>query len=78
MPEDSLDYGNQPDGLLEYIPVRFLESRIQTLSCTSVPHDLSRLEQHKENMEKMREEGDWNKLNAEQINASRTVQVGDG
>ncbi len=74
-PEESLDYGNQPEGLLEYIPIRFLENRIQSLSQTSVPHDLGRLRQHKENMERMRENREWDKLHSEQMNASRTVQV---
>lgn len=57
------------------MPIHFLENRIRTLSRTSVPHDLNRLTQHKENMILFNTEQDWEKLHAEQVNASRTVQV---
>ena len=68
------DFGGN-EAVLEYIPIRFLENRIGTLSRTCVPHDLARLAQHRENMEKWRETSSWNKLHVEQVNASRTVQV---
>lgn len=63
------------DVVKEFVPIRFLENRIRTLSRTSAPHDLSRLEQHRENMVTFHAEENWTKLNSEQLNASRTVQV---
>jgi hypothetical protein len=63
------------DVIQDCVPIRFLENRIRTLSRTSVPHDLHRLAQHKENMGTFIAGKDWKKLNLEQINASRTVQV---
>lgn len=57
------------------MPLRFLENRIRTLSRTSVPHNLRCLDQHKDNMQRMLTEQDWERLSAEQLNASRTVQV---
>ena len=63
------------DVIQDTVPIRFLENRIRTLSRTSVPLNLSRLKQHKENMIRFYAERDWDKLTAEQLNASRTVQV---
>ena len=63
------------DIVQEFVPIRFLENRIRTLSRTSVPHNLSRLQQHRENMVRFHREKNWEKLNGEQLNASRTVQV---
>ncbi len=59
----------------DFVPIRFLENRIRTLSRTSVPHDLCRLEQHRENMTRLHAERNWERLHAEQLNASRSVQV---
>lgn len=65
------------DMIQECVPIQFLENRIRTLSRTSVPYDLRCLTQHMENMRTFQASGEWDKLNAEQINASRTVQVGN-
>lgn len=70
-PEEVEDF----DMVQEFVPIRFLENRIGTLSRTSVPHDLCRLQQHRENMTRLHAQQDWERLNAEQLNASRTVQV---
>lgn len=67
--------GGDYDVIQDFVPIRFLENRIRTLSRTSVPHNLSRLEQHRENMTRLHAGKNWEKLNGEQLNASRTVQV---
>ncbi|XP_064389926.1 syntaxin-17-like isoform X2 [Halichondria panicea] len=51
-----------------------LERRILSFTQTTVPHDLNRLKQHKENIILYHKDCNWTKLNIEQVNASRTVQ----
>ena len=57
------------------VPFRILERRIQSFTQTTVPHDVNRLRQHKENIVAYHKDCNWTKLNVEQVNASRTVQV---
>ncbi len=57
------------------VPIRMLERRILSFTQTTVPHDLNRLKQHKENIILYHKDCNWTKLNIEQVNASRTVQV---
>lgn len=57
------------------VPIRIIERRIQSFTKTTVPHDLNRLRQHKENIVQFHKECNWTKLNLEHVNASRTVQV---
>ena len=57
------------------VPIRMLERRILSFTQTTVPHDLNRLKQHKENIILYHKDCNWAKLNIEQVNASRTVQV---
>ena len=73
--EPSLQGQDDPVLEREFVPIQFLTNRIRTLSQISVPHDLNRLEQHKRNMKEHYGMENWIKLHAEQLNASRTVQV---
>ena len=57
------------------LPIQVLEHRIRSFTQTTVPHDLGRLRTHREKIAQMHRHGDWTKLNSEQINANRTVQV---
>lgn len=69
--ESSLSPGDPRD---EGIPLRLLDQRIRQLTETILPHTLTRLKQHKENIVALHRETNWKRLNTEQINASRTVQ----
>lgn len=42
---------------------------------TVVPRSLHALHQHQENITQLLEDRDWDRVNAEQINAARTAQV---
>lgn len=57
------------------LPIQILDHRIRTFTQTTVPHDLGRLRRHRENIAKLHGDGNWTKLDSEQINANRTVQV---
>lgn len=57
------------------LPIQILEHRIRTFTQTTVPHDLGRLQMHREKIAQLHRSHDWTKLNSEQINANRTVQV---
>ena len=57
------------------LPIHILDHRIRIFTQTTVPHDLRRLRTHRENIAQLQKDGNWNKLNSEQINANRTVQV---
>ena len=59
------------------LPIHILDHRIRTFTQTTVPHDLRRLKTHRENIAQLHKDGNWAKLNSEQINANRTVQVWD-
>ena len=56
-------------------PFRLLEPRVRQLVNTVVPRSLVALQQHQENIAKLLEEREWDKVNTEQINAARTAQV---
>ena len=56
-------------------PIHILDHRIRIFTQTTVPHDLRRLRTHRENIAQLHKDGNWTKLNSEQINANRTVQV---
>lgn len=57
------------------LPIQILEHRIRAFTQTTVPHDLGRLRSHREKIAQLHSDGNWTKLNSEQINANRTVQV---
>ena len=57
------------------LPIHILDHRIRIFTQTTVPHDLRRLGTHRENIAQLHKDGNWTKLNSEQINANRTVQV---
>ena len=57
------------------LPIHILDHRIRIFTQTTVPHDLRRLRTHRENIAQLHKDGNWTKLNSEQINANRTVQV---
>ena len=59
------------------VPIRILDHTIRKFTDTALPHDLARLRQHKENILSFHQMKNWERLNAEQVNASRTVQVFD-
>lgn len=56
------------------VPIRILEHTILKFTDTALPHDLTRLRQHKENILLYHQRRNWERLNSEQVNASRTVQ----
>lgn len=56
-------------------PFRIVEPRMRQLINTVVPRSLVALGQHQENITKLLAEKDWDKVNTEQINATRTAQV---
>ncbi len=60
---------------LMQVSLRILESRIKSYTETQLPHKLGALEQHYKNILRYQTEENWDKLNTEQINANRTVQV---
>lgn len=79
-PNETLNTEPTPDHIevhhqQQKVPLRILERRIQSLTQTTIPHDLNRLRQHKENIISYHRECNWTRLNVEQVNASRTVQV---
>ena len=73
--EPSVDISPESHDQAQKVPLRILERRIQSLTQTTIPHDLNRLRQHKENIILYHRECNWTRLNIEQVNASRTVQV---
>lgn len=56
-------------------PFRIVEPRVRQLANTVVPRSLVALQQHQENIARHLAEKDWDRVNAEQINAARTAQV---
>ena len=72
MSTDSVSEGSEDRGT---VPIRILEHTILKFTDTALPHDLTRLRQHKENILSYHQQKNWEKLNTEQVNASRTVQV---
>ena len=63
------------EGSGERVPIRILEHTIRKFTDTALPHDLTRLRQHKDNILSYHQHRNWERLNGEQVNASRTVQV---
>ncbi|XP_070570616.1 syntaxin-17-like [Ptychodera flava] len=55
-------------------PLKRLEHAIHMFTKVAIPTDLDRLAQHRGNIEKYQRLQEWEKLNVELINASRTVQ----
>ncbi|XP_077997451.1 syntaxin-17-like [Glandiceps talaboti] len=55
-------------------PIKRLEHAIRMFTKVAIPTDLERLSQHRHNIEKYQRLQEWEKLNVELINASRTVQ----
>ncbi|XP_065888187.1 syntaxin-17-like [Dysidea avara] len=55
-------------------PIRVLDHTIHKFVNVALPADLGRLNRHKENILQYQHDKDWDKLNSEQLNASRTVQ----
>jgi septal ring factor EnvC (AmiA/AmiB activator) len=55
-------------------PFRLVEPRVRQLVNTVVPRSLVALQQHQENIAKLLEQKEWDKVNTEQINAARTAQ----
>lgn len=55
-------------------PFRLVEPRVRQLVNTVVPRSLLALQQHQENITQLLAQKDWEKVNAEQINAARTAQ----
>ena len=48
---------------------------MRQLVSSVVPRSLVALQQHQENIARLLLQKDWNRVNTEQINAARTVQV---
>lgn len=55
-------------------PLKRLQIALHRIVKVSIPLHLDLLSKHKENIEKFQNEGKWNLVHTEQINASRTVQ----
>lgn len=60
----------------EPVPWTILRPSVRRVTETLVPHDLARLNQHRENIVALHKEKNWQKLNSEQVNTYRIVQVG--
>ena len=57
------------------VPFTILRPSVRRVTETLVPHDLARLNQHRENIVVLHRERNWQKLNSEQVNTHRIVQV---
>lgn len=57
------------------VPLSILRPSVRRVTETLVPHDLARLNQHRENIVALHREKNWQKLNSEQVNTHRIVQV---
>ncbi|XP_067120250.1 syntaxin-17 [Centruroides vittatus] len=55
-------------------PLKRLQIALHRIVKVSIPLHLELLSKHKENIEKFQNEGQWNLVHSEQVNASRTVQ----
>ncbi|KAJ6642550.1 Syntaxin-17, partial [Pseudolycoriella hygida] len=58
----------------EKIPLKRVEISIQKFNEVGIPHHLSLLRNHKTNIKKSLALGDWDKIQKEQINATRVVK----
>lgn len=58
----------------ERIPLKRAEISIQKFNDVGIPHHLSLLRNHKSNIKKCLALGDWDKIQKEEINATRVVK----
>lgn len=58
----------------ERIPLKRAEISIQKFNEVGIPHHLSLLRNHKSNIKKCLALGDWDKIQKEEINATRVVK----
>lgn len=58
----------------ERIPLKRAEISIQKFNDIGIPHHLSLLRNHKSNIKKCLALGDWDKIQKEEINATRVVK----